>query len=81
MKAVVSKPYYDWDGRKYMEFTIENRTLRVKVPFRYGRSMCRVEGIRSIQEFELGESVEITIQEKDWDGEKFLVLISIASPP
>jgi len=81
MKAVVAKPYYDWEGRKYMEFTIENRTLRVKVPFRYGRSMCHVEGIRSIHEFELGESVEITIQEKDWDGEKFLVLVSIASLP
>jgi len=81
MKAVVTKPYYDWDGRKYMEFMIENRTIRVKVPFRYGRNMCRVEGIRSIHEFELGESVEITTETKDWDGEKFWILISIASSP
>jgi hypothetical protein len=79
MRATVAKPYYDWDGRKYMDFLVENKTVRLKVPFRYGRTMCRVEGIRPIQEFELGESVEITTEVKIWDGREFLILTSISS--
>jgi hypothetical protein len=78
MKAVVETPYYDWDGRKYIEFRIENRTMRVKIPFRYGRIMCRVHGLKTIQELQKGEEVEVTIGYKMWDGEKYLVLESIA---
>jgi hypothetical protein len=44
MRGVVHTPYYDWDGRKYLEILIEGRVTRVKVPFRYGRVMCRVFG-------------------------------------
>ena len=80
MKATIARPFYDWDGRKYLEMRVEDGTLlRVKVPWRYGRVMCRVEGIRPIQELELGESVIVEIETKMWDGQKFLVLKSIES--
>jgi hypothetical protein len=45
MKGTVHTPYYDWDGRKYLEILIENKITRLKVPFRYGRVMCRTEEI------------------------------------
>jgi hypothetical protein len=79
MKATIARPFYDWDGRKYMELRMEDSgtTLRVKVPWRYNRVMCRVEGIRPIQEFESGESVEVLLYKKVWDGEIFWVLSSI----
>jgi len=79
MRATVHTPYYDWDGRKYMEFEFENKIIsRVKIPFRYGRVMCRVHGLKTVQEFQKGDHVEVTIGYKMWDGEKYLVLESIA---
>jgi len=79
MRATITRPFYDWDGRKYMELRMDDSgmTLRVKVPWRYKRVMCHVEGIRPIQEFESGESVDVLIDKKVWDGETFWVLISI----
>jgi hypothetical protein len=76
--AIVHTPYYDWDGRKYIEFMIENRITRVKVPFRYHRVMCKVQGMKTVQEFQRGDQVEMTFTYKMWDGEKYLVLESIA---
>ena len=61
MEAVVVTPYYDWEGRKYLEFIIENKITRVKVPFRYGRVMCRVEGLKTVQEFQKGDQAEVTL--------------------
>jgi len=78
MKATIHTPYYDWDGRKYIEFMIENRITRIKIPFRYGRVMCGIEGLKTVQEFQRGDQVDITITHKMWDGEKYLVLESIA---
>ena len=79
MKATIARPFYDWDGRKYMELRMSDSgmTMRVKVPWRYKRVMCHVEGIRPIQEFESGESVEVLLDKKVWDGETFWVLSSI----
>jgi len=77
-RAVVETPYYDWDGRKYMEFQFENKITRVKVPYRYGRIMCRIEGLKTIQELQKGDEVDVTIGYKMWDGVKYLVLESIA---
>ena len=79
MKATVHTPYYDWDGRKYLEFRLEEgqQVLRVKVPWRYGRVMCRVEGLRTIQELQKGDEVEITLERKTWDGLEHWVLSSI----
>jgi len=80
MKATVHAPYYDWDGRKYLELCLENQgslVLRVKVPWRYGRVMCRVEGLRTIQELQKGDQVEVTLERKTWDGLEHWVLSSI----
>jgi len=78
MKAKVHTPFYDWDGRKYLELNLEGSVIqRVKVPWRYGRVMCRVEGLRTIQELQKGDQVEITLEKKVWDGLEHWVLSSI----
>jgi hypothetical protein len=95
MRGTIHTPYYDWDGRKYLEISCEggppvrrettrfpelggpSQVLRVKVPWRYGRVMCRVEGLRTIQELQKGDQVEITLEKKTWDGLEHWVLSSI----
>jgi hypothetical protein len=77
IRAVVHTPYYDWDGRKYIEFLLENKVIRVKVPYRYSRVMCRVEGLKTVQELQKGDQIEIEIERKPWDGIEHLVLKSI----
>jgi hypothetical protein len=78
MKATVVTPYYDWDGRKYLEISCEaTGVFRVKVPFRYGRVMCRIEGLRTVQELQKGEEVEVTLEKRTWDGLEHWVLSSI----
>jgi hypothetical protein len=78
MRGTIHRPYYDWDGRKYIEFNIENRIVRTKIQFRYGRVMCKIQGLKTVQEFQKGDEAEVTIGYKMWDGEKYLVLESIA---
>jgi hypothetical protein len=79
MKATIHTPFYDWDGRKYMELSLENQgsLVRVKVPWRYGRVMCRIEGLRTVQELQKGDQVEVTLERKTWDGLEHWVLSSI----
>jgi hypothetical protein len=77
MKASVHTPYYDWDGRKYLEILLDDSKIRVKVPWRYGRVMCRVEGLKTIQELQKGDEVEVTLERKTWDGLEHWVLSSI----
>jgi len=77
MKATVITPYYDWDGRKYLELNIEGSLVRVKVPFRYGRVMCRVEGLMTVQELQKGDDIEVTIEKKTWDGLEHWVLATV----
>lgn len=79
MKSVVHTPYYDWDGRKYLEVLIDGRVTRLKVPFRYGRVMCRIEGLRTVQELQKGDEIEIEIERKAWDGVDHLILSSLKS--
>jgi len=76
MKASVHTPYYDWDGRKYLELLIDGRLTRVKVPFRYGRVMCRIEGLKTVQELQKGDEIEIEIEKKIWDGVNHWILTS-----
>lgn len=76
MKGVVHTPYYDWDGRKYLEVLIKGCVTRVKVPFRYGRVMCRAEGLKTVQELQKGDQIEIEIEKKVWDGVTHLILTS-----
>lgn len=79
MKAIVHTPYYDWDGRKYLEVVFDGSMFptRIKVPFRYGRIMCRVEGLKTVQELQKGDEIEIEIERKTWDGTVHLVLVSV----
>ena len=79
MRGIVHTPYYDWDGRKYMELSLENQgsLVRVKVPWRYGRVMCRVEGLKTIQELQKGDEVEVTLERKTWDGLEHWVISSL----
>ena len=78
MRATVARPMYDWDGRKYLELNLEGSVIqRVKVPWRYGRVMCRVEGLKTVQELQKGDEVEVTLERKTWDGLEYLVISSL----
>lgn len=78
LDGVIQKSYYDWGGRKYMDVqTRDHVTHRIKVPFRYNRVMCKVEGLRPIQELNCGEEVRVVIDKKIWSGEQHWVLLSI----
>lgn len=74
VQAIVHAPYYDWDGRKYLELDFDSKIVRVKVPYRYGRVMCRQEGIKTVQEFKSGDKVEVSIEKKTWDGIEHWIL-------
>lgn len=78
MRAVVLTPYYDWDGRKYLELHLENHSslVRVKVPFRYGRAMCKTTGLRTIHEIEKGSVLDVILEKKVWEGKEHWILIS-----
>jgi hypothetical protein len=41
--------------------------------------MCRVHGIRPIQEFRDGEIVDVFLERKYWDGEVYWVVRGIRS--
>jgi hypothetical protein len=83
MKATVHTPFYDWDGRKYFELETKSEGLviptiqRIKIPWRYGRVMCRIEGLKTVQELQKGDEIEITLEKKVWDGLEHWVLSSI----
>jgi hypothetical protein len=70
---IVTKVLWDLGGRKYIELDGK----KVKVPFRYNRVMCKVEGLMTVQEMGLGQKVKVTIEEKTWQGQTFLVLKEI----
>lgn len=73
-RTKIQRALYDWDGRKYIEL---EGIGRVKVPFRYGRIMCKVLGDKTVQEMEVGLSVEVHIEIKTWEGVQHRVLYSI----
>jgi len=75
--AQILKGYHEEGTRKYMTLLIEGEVYRVKVPFRYNRVMCRVDGIRPVQDYKADEVVIVEIEKKTWDGEIFFVLKSL----
>lgn len=79
MKAIIHTPYYDWDGRKYLEILVDGHVMRVKVPYRYGRVMCRIEGLKTVQELQKGDQIEIEIEKKVWNGINHWILFSLKS--
>jgi len=52
---------------------------RIKIPWRYNRVMCRVNGLKTIQELEVDQEVRALIELKHWDGEKFKVLKELST--
>jgi hypothetical protein len=71
----VTREFHDIGGRKYIE--LDN--VRVKIPWRYNRVMCRVEGLLSIQELKAGQEVKAEIEIRRWDQENFRVLKSLST--
>lgn len=41
---------------------LQGVTLKVKVPFRYGRVTCKVGGIKPIQEMQMGDNVNVVVE-------------------
>ena len=74
IRAKIHKPMYDWDGRKYIEL---EDIGRIKVPFRYGRVMCKLLGDKTLQEMQPGTLVEAFIDIKTWDCVEHKILYSI----
>lgn len=77
MRAIIKTPWYDIQGRKYINLEIEGVTKQVKVPFRYNRVMCQVDGFVPIQDMKEGTVVDCVVDTKTWNGETFWVLRSI----
>ena len=74
MKTTVISPFYDQHGRKYMDIEFQNKIQRVKVPWRYGRVMCRIEGDKTVQELKKGDEFKIEIEKKIWEGIEYLIV-------
>jgi hypothetical protein len=70
-------PYYDYGGRKYIDLRWNNTVIRVKVPFRYGRVMCKVEGITPVQDLQAGQIISALCEKKTWEGSCHYVVYSI----
>jgi len=45
---------------------LHGNILRVKVPFRYNRVMCKVSGDKTIQELVKGDSVQVHLKYCGW---------------
>jgi len=75
--AKIIKPYYDWNGRKYMLLQIDEVLYQVKVPYRYNRVMCNVVGLKPIQEYAKDEIVLVTYEKRVWNDDTHYVLVSL----
>lgn len=60
--VTVAHPWYEINGRKYIDLELDGVVRRVKVPFRYNRVMCHVSGIVPIQSIPAGTRVECTVE-------------------
>lgn len=77
--AKIVKPFYDFNGRKYMLLNFDDEVYTVKVPFRYNRIMCHVSGLRTIHEYQVNENILVNIEKRNWNGDVHYVLISLSS--
>ena len=73
----IHRPYYDCDGRKYMDIILDSKIFKIKIPFRYGRVMCKVLGMKTIQEMKKDEIIDVEFTKKSWNGLEHLILVSI----
>jgi hypothetical protein len=74
MSTRVARPLYVQDERRYLDLQFKNKIQRVKVPWRYGRVMCRVTGDKTVQELVEGDNVQVTLKTVTWNGLEHLVL-------
>ena len=77
VRARIHKSWYDIEGRKYLDLEIDGRIIQVKIPFRYNRVMCRVLGIKPIQEFTRDQIIDAFIERKMWSGTEYWILRSV----
>jgi hypothetical protein len=75
----ILKSMYDREGRKYMDFDMGGGDIRtVKIPWRYNRIMSvRIEGLRPLQDLRAGESCEVEMTRKIWNGQGYWILSAI----
>lgn len=59
MEATVTKEFHECQGRMYIGFKCGTSTVSAKVPYRYKRVMCTVDGFKTIQELQIGDKVTI----------------------
>lgn len=75
--GTVQSPFWEWRGRRYIEILDQNqKVFRVKVPFRYGRVMAHMSGLKTIQEFAQGDPIQVYLEKKLWGPDEYWVLIS-----
>jgi hypothetical protein len=78
MIAKVVLPFHDVNGRKYLLIESNKIQYQVKVPFRYNRVLgCCVQGLKPVQDYEVGEYVEVQLERKLWEGDIFYILKSL----
>jgi UDP-glucose 4-epimerase len=56
---------------------IDSKIFKIKIPFRYGRVMCKVLGMKTIQEMKKDEIIDVEFTKKSWNGLEHLILVSI----
>jgi hypothetical protein len=66
----ITREIYSIGERRYIDIDGE----RIKIPWRYGRVMCKVNGLRTIQELKEGDEVRAIIELRFWDHENYKVL-------
>lgn len=77
MQARVVNPWYDREGRKYVDLEINGEFRNVKVPWRYNRVMCKVDGLKPVQELGADEVVHVTLTKRVWEGHTHWILASL----
>ena len=71
----ITKPFHDAEGRKYIEID----GISCKVPWRYNRVMCKVNGLTPLQDLVIGQEVRAIIERRVWDNENYLVLKELST--
>jgi hypothetical protein len=79
MFVKISRPMYDREDRKYMDFDMGQGHVRtVKIPWRYNRVMSvKIEGLRPLQDLKAGESCEVEMIHKFWNGQGYWILSTL----
>lgn len=70
---IITKEFYKYNDRYYID--IDNH--KIKVPYRYNRVMCTVNGLTPVQSLKLNDTVIYETKEVMWEGTKYKVLKSI----